>query len=188
TVLRRTIRIAPLFSSISTSACTVGPCFLASAALMPSSRSPCNSARSICFEFVNSRIAVRISTEAAMSQPLPFPMKSQPRLFDRGERKTPLITALVAHNHDFLPGIAFDTGNLNFIRPPTRRIARDVRGDHSRPADESLPILAVPEWSLDPRRRHFQNIFLFAEILGVEPGLDRARCCRAIIDRHFFAI
>jgi hypothetical protein len=101
-------------------------------------------------------------------------MKSQPRFLDRGERKTPLNPALVAHNHDFLPGITFDAGYLDFIRPPTCRITRDVGGDHRSPADETLPIPAVPEGSLEPRRRHFQNISLVAEILGVEPGLDRA--------------
>jgi hypothetical protein len=103
-------------------------------------------------------------------------MKSQPRLFDRGERKSPLVTALVADNHNFLPGVALNTGYLNFIRSATGRIPRDVCGNHRRPADESLPVFPVPQRSLDSRRRHFQNVSLTAEILGVEPGLNGARC------------
>ena len=47
----------------STSACTFGPCFFASAAWMPSCSSPCSSERSSCFEFVSSRNAASISAE-----------------------------------------------------------------------------------------------------------------------------
>src|SRR6266404_1048446 len=188
TVLRSTIRIAPLFSSISTSACTVGPCFLARAALMPSSRSPCNSARSICFELVNSRIAVRISTEAAIFEPLPFPVKRQPRLLDRGKRKAPLMAALVSYDHNFLSGISFDTSNLHFVRSTARRIAHHVGGDYRAAADELSPILCVPQRPFDPRRRYLQHVSLAGKIIRIQPGLDRTRCCRAIVDRDLLTV
>src|SRR5215472_4815042 len=62
--------IDPRSSSIATSACTLGPCFLANAALMPSSSNPCNSLRPSCFVFDNSRIAARISVEPTIATPI----------------------------------------------------------------------------------------------------------------------
>ena len=69
TVLRRTMRMSPLPSSMSTSACTFGPYFLARAARMPSCSSAYSSARSSCLVFDTSRNAARISAELTIQDP-----------------------------------------------------------------------------------------------------------------------
>jgi hypothetical protein len=115
-------------------------------------------------------------------------VKRQPSLLDSGKRKAPLVSTLVAHNHDFLPGISFDTGDLYFVGSSARRITWNVRGNHSSSADEPSPILRVPEWSFDPRRRNFQHIIPAAKFVGIQPGFDRARSRRASVDRHLFPV
>ena len=70
TVFKRTMRMSPLPSSMLTSACTLGPYFLARAARMPSWRRAYSSARSSCLVFDTSRNAVRISAELTIQEPL----------------------------------------------------------------------------------------------------------------------
>ncbi|HJP85810.1 MAG TPA: hypothetical protein VJ852_07460 [Gemmatimonadaceae bacterium] len=115
-------------------------------------------------------------------------MKRQPRFFNRGKRKAPLIAALVQYRYYFLPGITFDTGYLNFVGPPARRIPGDVRRDHRLLSAEATPVFGVAERSFDARRRHFEHVPLSSKIVCVELGLDGAGCCSAIVDRDSFAI
>src|SRR3954471_7590481 len=154
---------------------------------MPSSRSPCNSARSICFELVNSRIAVRISTEAAIVS-LPFPVKRQPRLLDGGERKAPLIAALIAYSHHFVSNLAFDVRDLDLVRPAPRRITRHVGGDDRCSADVFPPVSRIPQGSFDSRGRSFEHVIPAGKIVGVQPVLDCPRRRRAIVDSYLLTI
>ena len=115
-------------------------------------------------------------------------MKRQPGFLYRGKRKAPLIAALVMHYHNFLSGIPFDTGELDFVCPSAGRVAHHVRGDYRVGADKPSPILCVPQRSFDSRRGDFQHVSLPSKILRIKPRLNHARCRRAIVNRHSFSI
>jgi len=76
-------------------------------------------------------------------------VKRKPRPFDRGKRKAPLIAALVAYGNYFLPGISFDTADLDFVRPSARRITGNVGGDDGRTTDIFFPITSIAKRSLN---------------------------------------
>ncbi|HET9775092.1 MAG TPA: hypothetical protein VFP77_00840 [Gemmatimonadaceae bacterium] len=115
-------------------------------------------------------------------------MKRQPRLFDRGKRKAPLIAALVAYSYDLVPAISFDTSDLHLVGPSTCRITRNVAGDHRRPTDVLSPITCVAQGSFDPGRRHLEHIIAGRKPVSIQPAFDRARGSRAIVDADLLTI
>src|SRR5690349_12615356 len=119
---------------------------------------------------------------------LPVPVKRQPRFFNRGKRKAPLIAALVQYRYHFLAGITFDTAYLYFVCPPTSRIARNVGGDNRPLAAEPPPVPGVAQWPFDARRRHLEYVPFSSKIIGVEPRLDCARRRRALVDRDSLTV
>src|SRR6476659_5792438 len=168
TVLSSTMRMSPRSSLISTSACTFGPCFLASAAWMPSSSSPWSSDRSSCFEFVSSRIAFRISAEPIMyGHPLSFPVKHQSCFANLVERGAVNHALVIAHHGYRSASIIFEPDYFSFDHS-TDRGARQSRATPG----ESLPVSGRLEWALDTRRRDLQNVLALEHGARVEARLD----------------
>src|SRR4051794_14562430 len=181
TVLRSTMRISPLESSISTSACTVGPYFFASAAMKPSCSSPYSSARSSCFEFESSRNAANISAEltildlaekgiARSERPENrlFEAKRQPGLLDRGERNPPRLSPSRTegeHGPRLTPHPLHDLG----LDPSSRLGREDVRP----PTHEPAPFGRRPQRTFTGRR-HLQHIPFSDHRTVIEPSFERA--------------
>src|SRR5512141_165768 len=134
------MRIVPLSSSISTSAWTLGPCFLASAAWIPSYRRPCSSVRSSCFEFVSSLIADKISSEPAILCSLPSPDECQPRLFHGRQRDAQRPSAAILCNNDFLSFITFDTGDPDLSRARIRTAFNGLASHNCFATHEPAPV------------------------------------------------
>ena len=153
TLRSRVILIAPRPSSISTSACTVGPYRFARAARMPSCSSTCSSVRSSCFVFVISLIALRMSTELTIRDSLRLPCERQPSVLDVGQRDT-LLDSLCGADHDASPlRPSFHAEDLDLFATVERR------AEHARPlSHESSPVGDRPQRPLDSGRRHLQHV------------------------------
>ena len=110
-------------------------------------------------------------------------MKREPGFPNAGQRDTPLFTLHHANHRDLGIPLAFDRDDLDF-RSSTHVIADDVR----LPANEPSPIGGVTQNPFDARRRDLQDVLRSRHCTRIEPGFDRARCFRAILDGDLFAI
>src|SRR3972149_316949 len=147
---------------------------------MPSWSNPCSSVRSICLELASSRIALRISPDPKLiSCPLAFPPEDQPRLADVCQRDPELRAALLAHHGHFHTGGVVHPDHLN-LHPPAQRRSQHLRCTPG----EAAPVGRVPKRALQPRRRDLEHIVLSHKPRLIQPGFDRLRDQRTILDGH----
>src|SRR6476469_395857 len=147
TLRSRVILIAPRPSSISTSACTVGPYRFAMAARKPSCSSRCSSLRSSCFVFVSSLIALNMSIELTNSDSLRLPSERQPSVLYIGQRNTLFGSMSGADNDALRTGHTFDAQNLDLFA------AMECGAEHTRSlSHEPTPVSDPMQRPLDPGR------------------------------------
>jgi hypothetical protein len=132
------MRIRPVSSSMSTSACTVGPYFFCRAARMPSCSSSYSSVRRAASRSSARGIAVRISAEATIQDSFTrVPVERQPGLADLGERQA-VLGALRRARPRPPPGLALERDDRHLGLPGRERRGRD----HRRLPGEPLPVPA----------------------------------------------
>src|SRR5687768_8603669 len=153
------MRMVPLSSSIATSAWTVGQCFLASAAVMPSKSKPCSSVLSSCFVFVSSLIAVRISSCPAIPAPYRFQLNASRAFFTAASgtrRVTPFASSKTTVSSPGSPSIPAIRTSLvlsapsspsavtTASRPTNRRQSDAFRSGRSMPGEDTSSAYLVP--------------------------------------------
>jgi len=114
-------------------------------------------------------------------------MNGEAGLLDFRQRQLVFCALLVPHHHFriVIPFVRRDDFHFNVSadRCESRTLQRGPTPNEPR------PILQCPQWTFEPRRRHFQHVPPVDETrVRVEIRLNRARGSRTITDLYLFAI
>src|SRR5919112_5511243 len=200
--------MVPCSSSTFSSNLTFGPNFRTSAAWMPSRSSSSRSERSSCLVVVSSRNAANISVDPAIGVlllgaprsapcacscpvipseardlllPLSYdgPVHHEIRFADLVQRQRDLAPVFQPERHVL---VVRDREDLPHLSPA------EPLGPHPRPLpDEAAPVLHPAQRTLEPRRRHLEDVAGTDQGPGFQESLEGPADSRAVVGRDSLA-